>query len=268
MYDEVTVKQIPLGLLVGAFIFCLLCGCRAISKGDTPTAPVTPPASAGESKPTPTLPPTPTPQTTTSDSKDTPPSLILREAVGQNIINLINGELLVLQKNTQKGGSDPNITLDGGKFEFNQPLQGDTGGPGQIHATGTYQKLGTTSGDTAIYTSPTTIDFNFEGLQVKSGCYGNLFLTGNVHCTLSANYAYGTHTLNGTGQCMTHTNGILDNIRLDIGGNTHKVRYVLGFKVHGDPLDWKAYLWTGTAFVGGIAVDITQLNDPLNICNK
>lgn len=175
---------------------------------------------------------------------------------------------MVLQKTTAKGANDPNITIEGGGLVFNQVLKGEGDGQGAIHAAGTYQKLDTVSGGTAIYTNPVAIDFNFDRFQIKSECYGTISLTGKIHCTLNATYTYGANILSGTGQCMTHTNGILDNLRVGVGANLHKVRYVLGFKIQGSPKDWKAYQWVGSAYVDGIKVDFTQFNETPNTCDK
>lgn len=259
-----------LGVIAGIVIVGMLCGCRAMSKDDAPTPSTTPAPTTQEpsTTPAPSPKPAPTPGTNPSESKDISNITALRETLGQSILPLIDGGLLTLQKTSPKGAADPNITLEGGKFEFNQILKGDGGGQGTAQATGSYQKLGTISGGGAIYVNPTSIDFNFDGLKIKSGCHGTLSLTGNVHCSINATYTYGANILSGTGQCMTHTNGILDNITIEIGGTTQKIRYVLGFKIQGDPTDWKAYQWVGTAYVGGISVDLTQLNDSQNTCNK
>lgn len=275
MYDGGTMTRTTLGVLVGALIIGTLCGCRAMSKHETPGAPPPPPPVAGESKPTPAPPPTPSSAPSPPAAQPEPiedkgvfGAQVLREALGEAILPLIDGELLVLQNTLKKGANDPNITLEGGKLTFKQTLLDENGGNGAVEAIGAYQKLGTTSGAAAVYANPTTIDFNFEGLQVKTGCLGTITLTGKVHCSIKATYTYGANTLSGAGQCMTHTNGILDNLRIGIGTTTHKARYVLGFKVQGNPKDLKAYQWMGMAYVGGIAVDITQLDNPTNVCNK
>lgn len=272
-------RHVILGLVVGMLVVSVFCGCRAMSKrgdppaGSPPTSsePSAPSPAAGESKPPSTSPAsTPLPETQTKpvNNKEISGIFILREALGQEILPLVDGTLLTLQSTTKKGANDPNVTLDNGKLELNQTLPGEGTGQGTVHAIGSFQKLSTTSGDSAIYVHPTMIDFIFSAAQIKSECYGMMTLTGKVRCTLNAAYTYGTHILSGTGQCMTHTNEVLDNLKLDIGNTTHKVRYALGFKVNGDPTNWKAYQWTGTAYVGGIKVDLTQLNNPKNTCNK
>lgn len=255
-------------LLIGTF-----CGCRAMSKGGGPPAPEqnagtpTPPAATPqESKPAP--PTVPTPQTQTNRPSDVADVFVLQAALGREFLPLIDGGLLIFEKAATKGTETPNILLEGGKMTLNQSLQKTEGGQGTIAATGAYQKLGTTSGETALYANKVIIDFNFNALQIKSPCDDTISLSGNLRCTLNGTYTYGTHILNGSGQCMTHSGGSLDNLRLDINGTPHKVRYNLGYKVNGDPSDWRSYQWSGAAFVGGIKADLTHLANQQDNCNK
>lgn len=264
------------GLFVGGVILVGLCGCRAMSKNDptalapAPAAPAASAPAAQGSKPTPGPSPaaSPAPAVKPVDSKADANVFLLREALGQSLLPLIDGNRIGLQKTVIKGGSDPNITIEGGKLTLYQLFQGSGGGQGSITVAGGYQKLATTSGEALTYVNPMTIDFSFTGLAIQTGCYGTMSVTGKVRCSLSGTYTQGIHSLTGTGQCMTHTNGILDNLRLDGGGESHKVRYTLGFKVRGDPQDWRSYQWVGSAYINGQNVDITHLNDIQNICNK
>lgn len=264
--------RVSIKLLVGMVIVSTLFGCRAMSNDGTqgPVASQSP--TPMETPNTPTPPPSPaiSPSTQTNivDNKGVSDVLLLREALGERLLALIDGHAMTLQKITSVNTSTPNIIIEDGKLTFDQTIQGQGGGVGTIHASGTYQKLGTASGEGALLAKSTIIDFDFNKLQIISACYSTATLTGRVRCTLNVTYNYGTHTLTGSGQCMTHTEGSIDNLRIDIAGEPHKIRYVLGFKVHGDPADWGAYQWAGTAYVSGINVDITHLNDSVYTCNN
>ncbi len=256
------------GLLIGIGIVALVSGCRALSNDGSPGAQPSGPAPATQ-EPKPVLAPPAANETKSIDNKDVFDVWVLREALGQTLLPLIDGQLVTFQKNpAKKEAQDPNFSMESGKLEFNQTLQGEGGGQAKIHGGGGYQKLTSVSGETILYAHPATIDFNFNKLQIKSECYNTMTLAGKVRCSLSATYTHGSHTLVGSGQCMTHNNGILDNLNLDIAGSPHKVRYVLGFKVNGNPGDWRAYQWVGVAFVSGLKTDLTPLNDLQNTCSK
>lgn len=264
--------RVRIMLLVGVVIISTLFGCRAMTNDGTQGTVASQPPAPTETPNTPTPPPSPaaspSTQTNIADNKEVSDVLILREALGEKLLTLIDGHTMTLQKVTSVNTSTPNIIIEDGKLLFDQTIQGKGGGLGTIHASGTYQKLGTASGEGVLLVKSTIIDFNFNKLQITSACYGTTTLTGGVRCTLNGTYNYGTRTLTGSGQCMTHTEGNIDNLRIEIGGEFRKMRYVLGFKVQGDPADWRAYQWAGTAYAQGVTIDITHLSDSTYTCNN
>lgn len=249
-------------------------GCRAMRDKGGPTPAPAPsespkPVAASPTPPVPVQVSPPPILPKDIDSKDYFRIDLLREGLGRSIVPLLNPSHLSFDKLTEKSASSPNFLLESGNLRFDQVLGGISPGESAVHLDGPYQKLSTSSGSQVISFGPVTVNLNVHNLNVSSACGYRVSLTGQVRCTLSGVFDGSTQMVDATGQCMTHSNGTLDNLRVDVGsGNIHTVRYAVGVKIHGSPLDWKAYTWSGSPHVNGLSAKLPTTTESQYECEK
>lgn len=250
-------------------------GCRAL-KDDAPsqsstaapaTSPTTAPA-AGASAPVASPPSSPTtasppPEAVTAFRLD-----LIREALGRTVLTQVEPKNLIFHKNTAQGVENPNYFSETGKFEFSQALGEPNKGQLVVAASGGYQKITTASGPQLLYLSPAIVDVEFKAYSLSTLCGQGIQLTGKVHCTLALVYGYAADTIDVSGQCMSHTNGVMDNLLMGMGSDYYKARYSVQVKGHGAAREFKTYQWSGAASLDGMSVDITQLPGTVEQCKK
>lgn len=243
-------------------------GCRAL-KDDAPgKAPASTPSAPAVSSPAaaPTTPPPPPPLATLDTTA--PFRLdVLRESLGRSILKEINPKLLIFNKNKLQA-ENITFTSESGKFDFNQNFGEAAKGRLIVQASGAYQKVATSSGPQLLYLNPAVVDAEFKAYPFTSLCGRTLQVSGKVRCTLSMVYGYATDTIDVGGQCMSHTNGTMDNLQVVLGSDVHKVRYSVQVKGHGAATDFASYQWLGTAAVDGLEMSLTQLPGSSDQCAK
>lgn len=250
-------------------------GCRAMSD-KAGSAPSASPAPTG-APPKPTAPPpkpaapsqsSPTPKPSKDiDFKENFRKDLLREALGRASLALLNSANLVYEKTSDKGAATPNFWTEFGKIRFDQVLGTVASGASTLHIGGPYHRVVTTSGPQVTSFGPLAVDLSAHDLGVASTCGHDILVNGAVRCTVSGVYDHSSQVMDASGQCMTHTGGVLDNLRLDIGGGIHTARYVLSIKAHGNPLSWSSYTWTGMAYINGLKTELPDTSSKTYKCD-
>jgi hypothetical protein len=193
---------------------------------------------------------------------------LLKEALGQSILAKIDLTGLNFHKNDAKSSVTSGFTTEIGKIDFTQVLGEPKQGQLLIQAKGDYQKMLTGSGPQLLYLNPLVLDIDYKGYAPPSSCTQGAQLTGKVRCTLALMYAYAANVVDLSGQCISHRDGILDNVQVTLGGDTHRIRYDLAVKGNGLGREFKSYQWLGAASFDGNAVVLTHINDSPEKCDK
>lgn len=244
-------------------------GCRALkddAAGGVPAPTAAPTATPSSSAPAPS-PPSPTPQLAAELTPEVRLDL-LREVLGRSILAKIDLNGLNFNKDPSQSSANSSFSAEVGKVEFKQVFSEPNQGQLRILAQGDYQKMATTSGPQLLYLNPLTVDLEYTAYSPQSLCVQKLQVTGKVQCTLALIYGYAADTLDVSGQCWSHTGGVLDNLQLALGNDVHRVRYEIAVKGHGLGREFKVYQWTGAASVDGVVVDLTQIPIPADHCGK